>query len=137
MLHEPHAGVPRPALPVVVPHNVLVVGVRVLGEIPLDQVPAAASVIMQWATGNKSSLRSTSGIGALRRFFQQCRHCMPTSHLSSALKRSSMWILSILREYRRMGCRVSVRVSRNCRNSLGICAVDSVSIWRAHNEWLK
>lgn len=38
MLHETHAGISWPALLVVVPHNVLVVGVRVLGEVPLDEV---------------------------------------------------------------------------------------------------
>ena len=39
MLHESHAAVTWPALLVVVADNVLVVGVRVLREVPLDQVP--------------------------------------------------------------------------------------------------
>ena len=38
MLHETHAGISWPALLVVVPHNVLVVGVRVLSEVSLDEV---------------------------------------------------------------------------------------------------
>lgn len=38
MLHEPHAGVPGPALLVVVAHDVLVVGVRVFREVALDEV---------------------------------------------------------------------------------------------------
>lgn len=43
-LHEAHALVAGPALPVVVPHHVLVVGVRVLREVPLDQVPGLLGV---------------------------------------------------------------------------------------------
>ena len=39
MLHQPHARVARPALLVVVPDDVLVVGVRVLGQVALDEVP--------------------------------------------------------------------------------------------------
>ena len=39
VLHESHAGVPRPALLVVVANDVLVVGVGVLREVALDQVP--------------------------------------------------------------------------------------------------
>ena len=38
MLHQPHPGISRPALLVVVADNVLVVGVRVLGQVPLDEV---------------------------------------------------------------------------------------------------
>lgn len=38
MLHKPHARVSRPALLVVVPDNVLVVGVGMLGQVALDQV---------------------------------------------------------------------------------------------------
>jgi hypothetical protein len=38
MLHQSHAGVPRPALLIVVAHNVLIVGVRVLCEVALNQV---------------------------------------------------------------------------------------------------
>ena len=38
MLHQPHAGVARPALLVVVAHDILVVGVGVLSQIALDQV---------------------------------------------------------------------------------------------------
>ena len=48
--------------------------------------------------------------------------------LSSALKRSSMWILSMLREYSRMGCLVSVRVSLKLRNSLGTCSRSAVRL---------
>ena len=40
MLHQPHAGVARPALLVVVAHDVLVVGIRVLGQVSLNQVPS-------------------------------------------------------------------------------------------------
>mmetsp|Transcript_10204 Transcript_10204/g.41240 ORF Transcript_10204/g.41240 Transcript_10204/m.41240 type:complete len:678 (+) Transcript_10204:3871-5904(+) len=38
VLHESHARVPRPALLVVVSDHVLVVGIGVLGEVPLDEV---------------------------------------------------------------------------------------------------
>jgi len=38
VLHQPHAGVSRPAPLVVVAHDVLVVGVGVLGEVALDEV---------------------------------------------------------------------------------------------------
>lgn len=38
VLHEPHASISGPALLVVVPHNVLVVGVRMLCEVALDQI---------------------------------------------------------------------------------------------------
>lgn len=38
MLHKTHASISRPTLLVVVPHNVLIVGVRVLCEVPLDDV---------------------------------------------------------------------------------------------------
>lgn len=43
MLHQPHPGITRPALLIVVTHNVLVVGVRVLCQIPLNQVPGLIS----------------------------------------------------------------------------------------------
>lgn len=43
MLHQPHAGVTGPALLVVVAHDVLVVGVRVLGQVPLDQISGLVS----------------------------------------------------------------------------------------------
>lgn len=39
VLHEAHASVAGPALLVIIAHNVLVVWVRVLGEVALDQVP--------------------------------------------------------------------------------------------------
>ena len=39
MFHQPHPGVTRPALLVVVPDNILVVGVRVHRQVPLDEVP--------------------------------------------------------------------------------------------------
>ena len=38
MFHEPHPGISGPAFLVVVADNVLVVGVRMLGEVTLDQV---------------------------------------------------------------------------------------------------
>ncbi|CAN8015573.1 unnamed protein product, partial [Ixodes persulcatus] len=38
VLHETHAGVPGPALLVVVAHNVLIVGVRMFRQVALDQV---------------------------------------------------------------------------------------------------
>ncbi len=38
VLHEPHASISGPALLVVVPHNVLVVGIRMLCEVALDQI---------------------------------------------------------------------------------------------------
>ena len=39
MLHESHAAVARPALLVVVAHDVLVVRVGVLGQVALNQIP--------------------------------------------------------------------------------------------------
>ncbi len=36
MLHEPHPGISWPALLIVVSYYVLVVGVRVLGQVSLD-----------------------------------------------------------------------------------------------------
>ena len=38
MLHQSHAGVTGPAFLVVVAHDVLVVGVRVLCQVSLDQI---------------------------------------------------------------------------------------------------
>lgn len=38
MLHETHARISWPALLVVVAHNILIVGVRVLCQVPLDEV---------------------------------------------------------------------------------------------------
>ena len=38
VFHEAHASIARPTLPVVVANNVLVVGVRVLRQVALDQV---------------------------------------------------------------------------------------------------
>ena len=38
VLHEPHSSISGPALLVVVPHNVLVVGIRMLCEVALDQI---------------------------------------------------------------------------------------------------
>ena len=38
VLHEPHSSISGPALLVVVPHNVLVVGIRVLCEVALNQI---------------------------------------------------------------------------------------------------
>lgn len=43
MFHQSHARVARPALLVVVANNVLVVGIRVLSQIPLDQVACLLS----------------------------------------------------------------------------------------------
>ena len=42
MLHQPHPAVTRPALFVVVAHNVLVVGVGVLREVALDELAGLA-----------------------------------------------------------------------------------------------
>ena len=39
MFHQPHPGITRPTLLVVVADDVLVVRVRVLGQVPLDEVP--------------------------------------------------------------------------------------------------
>ena len=39
MFHESHASISGPAFLVVVAHNVLIVGVRVLCEVALDQLP--------------------------------------------------------------------------------------------------
>mmetsp|Transcript_62206 Transcript_62206/g.196852 ORF Transcript_62206/g.196852 Transcript_62206/m.196852 type:complete len:623 (-) Transcript_62206:2053-3921(-) len=47
VLHESHARVPRPALLVVVPHDVLVVGVRVLGQVALDELAGIVLVEAQ------------------------------------------------------------------------------------------
>lgn len=44
MLHEPHPGVPGPALLVPVAHDVLVVRVGVLGQVALHQVPGRKHV---------------------------------------------------------------------------------------------
>ena len=38
MLHKAHAGIPWPALLVVVAHNVLIVGIWVLCQVALDEV---------------------------------------------------------------------------------------------------
>ena len=38
MLHEPHASIPGPAFPVVVAHNVLIIWIRVLCQITLNQI---------------------------------------------------------------------------------------------------
>ena len=38
VLHQPHASIAGPALLVVVAHDVLVVGVRMLRQVPLDQI---------------------------------------------------------------------------------------------------
>lgn len=38
MLHQPHAGISGPTLPIVVAHNVLIVGVGVLRQVALDQI---------------------------------------------------------------------------------------------------
>lgn len=43
MFHQPHAGVTWPALLVIVTHNVLIVGVRVLREVPLNQISGLVS----------------------------------------------------------------------------------------------
>ena len=43
MLHQSHAGVAGPALLVVVTHDVLVVGVGVLRQVPLDQISGLVS----------------------------------------------------------------------------------------------
>mmetsp|Transcript_12946 Transcript_12946/g.36300 ORF Transcript_12946/g.36300 Transcript_12946/m.36300 type:complete len:230 (+) Transcript_12946:5114-5803(+) len=38
VLHQPHSGIPWPALLIVIANNVFIVWVRVLREIPLDQI---------------------------------------------------------------------------------------------------
>ncbi|KAH3880742.1 hypothetical protein DPMN_004664 [Dreissena polymorpha] len=43
VFHEPHPGVPGPALLVVVSHDVLIVWVWVLSQVALDQVPGILS----------------------------------------------------------------------------------------------
>lgn len=43
MFHQPHASITWPALLVVVTHNVLIVGVRVLREVPLNQISGLVS----------------------------------------------------------------------------------------------
>lgn len=43
VFHQPHPGVTWPALLVVVAHNVLIVGVRVLREVPLNQISGLVS----------------------------------------------------------------------------------------------
>ena len=43
MFHQPHASISGPTLLVVVAHNVLIVGVRVLGEVALDQLSSLLS----------------------------------------------------------------------------------------------
>ena len=43
-LHEPHPLIPGPALAIVVPHDVLVVRVGVLREVPLDEVSGLLGV---------------------------------------------------------------------------------------------
>ena len=43
MFHESHASISRPALLVVVADDVLVVGVRVLREVPLNELPSLLS----------------------------------------------------------------------------------------------
>lgn len=39
MLHQSHAGIAGPALLVVITHNVLIVGVWMLRQVPLNQIP--------------------------------------------------------------------------------------------------
>lgn len=43
VLHQSHAGITRPALLVVVTHDVLIVGVWVLRQIPLNEIPSLVS----------------------------------------------------------------------------------------------
>lgn len=43
MFHQPHTGITWPTLLVVVTHNVLIVGVRVLREVPLNQISGLVS----------------------------------------------------------------------------------------------
>mmetsp|Transcript_15271 Transcript_15271/g.46146 ORF Transcript_15271/g.46146 Transcript_15271/m.46146 type:complete len:374 (-) Transcript_15271:3477-4598(-) len=47
VLHETHACITRPALAVVVPHNVLIVGIRVLCQVPLDEILAVVRIEAQ------------------------------------------------------------------------------------------
>mmetsp|Transcript_1049 Transcript_1049/g.2755 ORF Transcript_1049/g.2755 Transcript_1049/m.2755 type:complete len:228 (-) Transcript_1049:175-858(-) len=55
------------------------------------------------------------------------RYLWMRSLASSSRKRSSMYTLSTYRQYRRMGCRVSVRVSRKHMKSLGWCGGPAIS----------
>lgn len=43
MLHQSHAGIAGPALLVVITHYVLIVGVWVLRQVPLNQIPGLIS----------------------------------------------------------------------------------------------
>lgn len=67
VLHEPHPSVSRPALLVVVTDNVLIIGVRVLCEVALDQV---TSLLRRETEKDMHSLDvarvETDGMGGLR-----------------------------------------------------------------------
>lgn len=39
MLHQSHSSISGPALLIVVAYNVLIVGIRVLGKVALNQIP--------------------------------------------------------------------------------------------------
>lgn len=43
MFHQPHPSISGPALLIVVAYNVLIVGVRVLSKVALDQIPGFIS----------------------------------------------------------------------------------------------
>lgn len=43
MLHQSHTSVPGPTLLVVVTNNVFIVGIRMLSQVPLNQIPCIIS----------------------------------------------------------------------------------------------
>lgn len=43
MLHQPHASITWPTLLVVIANNIFIVGVRMLSQVPLDQIPGIIS----------------------------------------------------------------------------------------------
>ena len=81
MLHKPHPGVPRPAALVLVAHDVLVVGVGVLREVALHQVPGSKLVT------------TDLNLGTEKRMNLVC----------SAVRRRKMWNFSMFLLYSRTG----------------------------------
>lgn len=43
MLHQSHASVTWPTLLVVIANNIFIVGIRVLSQVPLNQIPGIIS----------------------------------------------------------------------------------------------
>ena len=62
VLHESHAGITRPALLVVVADDVLVVRVRMLGQVALDQVTCFFGRKPYWTKNNTRSSRDKKQI---------------------------------------------------------------------------